>query len=216
MRNTIGPLDEKEAFILHDFLTLLRGAKIRKGEEISVPCNVLRFAHPGVLGRVLPIRPAVLAGKFYATRAFRVHGVTTEGSYEDRLIHVDLGYEDGEELCGDKQDVPMPHEIPRSTPVDGGEDGEILTGECKQADDHKVLSGSSPSPKSTQVGGDHYSKMKIQPIDFITENGLGYIEGNIIKYVCRYKDKNGLEDLKKAQHYLQMLIEQTSQDQKTR
>lgn len=66
------------------------------------------------------------------------------------------------------------------------------------------------------MGGDHYSKMKIQPIDFITENGLGYIEGNIIKYVCRYKDKNGLEDLKKAQHYLQMLIEQTSQDQKTR
>lgn len=57
-------------------------------------------------------------------------------------------------------------------------------------------------------GGDHSSKMKIQPIDFITANELGYIEGNIIKYVCRYKSKNGVEDLKKAQHYLQMLIEQ--------
>ena len=61
--------------------------------------------------------------------------------------------------------------------------------------------------RSTQIGGDHYSKMKIQPIDFITENKLSFIQGNIIKYICRYKDKNGLQDLKKAQHYLNMLLE---------
>ena len=61
--------------------------------------------------------------------------------------------------------------------------------------------------RSTQIGGDHYSKMKIQPIDFITQNQLTFIQGNIIKYVCRYKDKNGLQDLKKAQHYLNMLLE---------
>lgn len=91
----------------------------------------------------------------------------------------------------------------------------LLKDNRQQADSRESVTGSSPSLKETQVGGNHYSKMKIQPIDFITENGLGYIEGNIIKYVCRYKDKNGLEDLKKAQHYLQMLIEQTSQDQKT-
>lgn len=59
-----------------------------------------------------------------------------------------------------------------------------------------------------QVGGGHYKSMKIQPVDFITANNIGYVEGNIIKYVCRYKNKNGVEDLKKAQHYLQMLIEQ--------
>ena len=58
-----------------------------------------------------------------------------------------------------------------------------------------------------QVGGTHY-QMAIQPIDYITKNHLGYIEGNIIKYVSRYKSKNGLEDLKKAQHYLEMLIEE--------
>ena len=59
----------------------------------------------------------------------------------------------------------------------------------------------------TQIGGDHYSKMNIQPIDFITQNNLSFIQGNIIKYICRYKDKNGLQDLKKAQHYMYMLLE---------
>ena len=49
--------------------------------------------------------------------------------------------------------------------------------------------------KREQVGGDHYSKMTIQPIDFITENKLSFMQGNIIKYICRYKDKNGLQDL---------------------
>jgi len=58
-----------------------------------------------------------------------------------------------------------------------------------------------------QVGGSHYKDMEIQPIDFITKNNLSYIQGNVIKYVCRYKDKNGVEDLEKAKHYLEMLIE---------
>jgi len=59
----------------------------------------------------------------------------------------------------------------------------------------------------TQIGGDHYKRHKIQPIDFIYDNEIGFIEGNIIKYVMRHKHKNGLEDLKKALHYLQILIE---------
>ncbi|OBX10404.1 hypothetical protein QV09_05485 [Gallibacterium salpingitidis] len=59
----------------------------------------------------------------------------------------------------------------------------------------------------SQVGGDHYKNLKIQPVVFITENNIGYCEGNIIKYVCRYKHKNGLEDLMKARHYIDILIE---------
>jgi hypothetical protein len=59
-----------------------------------------------------------------------------------------------------------------------------------------------------QVGGDHY-KTKIQPWDYIIANGIGYLEGNVIKYVSRWKEKGGVEDLKKAQHYLQKLIETT-------
>ena len=60
---------------------------------------------------------------------------------------------------------------------------------------------------SRQPGGNHYKKRKIQPWDFIIQNGIGFLEGNIIKYVARYKDKNGIEDLEKAQHYLEKLME---------
>lgn len=59
----------------------------------------------------------------------------------------------------------------------------------------------------TQVGGSHYKNMTIQPVEFIERNNLGFCVGNIIKYVCRYKDKNGIEDLKKARHYIDLLIE---------
>ena len=60
----------------------------------------------------------------------------------------------------------------------------------------------------TQVGGDHYSKLAIQPVEYITANKLTYLQGNVIKYVTRYKDKGTpLQDLQKAQHYIQMLIE---------
>ena len=64
------------------------------------------------------------------------------------------------------------------------------------------------STLDTQVGGDHYRKMKIQPIEFIVANELEFRVANIVKYVCRYKDKNGLQDLEKAQHYLDMLKEE--------
>lgn len=57
-----------------------------------------------------------------------------------------------------------------------------------------------------QEGGSHYN-MTIQPIEFIEKNGLGFSEGNIIKYVCRHKRKNGKEDLLKARHYIDLLIE---------
>lgn len=57
-----------------------------------------------------------------------------------------------------------------------------------------------------QVAGNHYQGA-IQTWDYIVANDLGYLEGNIIKYVSRHKKKNGIEDLKKAQHYLEKLIE---------
>ena len=59
-----------------------------------------------------------------------------------------------------------------------------------------------------QIGGDHYRSRAIQPIQFILANGLGFCEGNVVKYVTRWKDKGGLADLKKARHYLDFLIEQ--------
>lgn len=59
-----------------------------------------------------------------------------------------------------------------------------------------------------QVGGEHYKTKSIQPWDYIICNNIPYLEGNIIKYITRWKDKGGLNDLRKAEHYLQKLIEQ--------
>ena len=62
-------------------------------------------------------------------------------------------------------------------------------------------------PLDTQIGGNHYKDLKIQPIEYIMANNLNYCQGNAIKYLTRYKDKNGLEDLKKAKHYIDILIQ---------
>lgn len=70
----------------------------------------------------------------------------------------------------------------------------------------EVVEGEQPSPLNTQVGGSHYKDMPIQPLDYIVKNGLGFCEGNVVKYVSRYKAKGGVEDLKKARHYLDVLI----------
>jgi|TARA_R110000787_G_scaffold81_1_gene298 hypothetical protein len=60
--------------------------------------------------------------------------------------------------------------------------------------------------KNKQIGGTHYFDMKIEPLEYIDANVLGFAEGNIVKYVSRYKTKNGLEDLKKAKFYINHLI----------
>jgi len=57
-----------------------------------------------------------------------------------------------------------------------------------------------------QEGGSHYKDMKIQPTEYILANNLGFCEGNVIKYVSRYQKKHGVADLKKAVHYLEILI----------
>ena len=62
-----------------------------------------------------------------------------------------------------------------------------------------------PKPEE-QVGGDHYSRLGVEPIQFIETNGLGYHEGNVIKYISRWRNKNGIEDLKKAKWYVDRLL----------
>ena len=58
-----------------------------------------------------------------------------------------------------------------------------------------------------QVGGNHYASMAIQPVEFIVANELGFLEGNIVKYVCRHHAKNGAEDIMKAIHYCELLLQ---------
>jgi hypothetical protein len=64
-----------------------------------------------------------------------------------------------------------------------------------------------PNANDVQVAGTHYKNKSIQPWDYIVANELGYLEGNIVKYVSRWKDKGGIDDLRKARHYLDKLIE---------
>lgn len=67
--------------------------------------------------------------------------------------------------------------------------------------------GDIMSSLDTQVGGNHYKDMAIQPIEYITANKLGYREGNIVKYISRHKTKGGIEDIKKIIHYCNMILE---------
>ena len=61
-------------------------------------------------------------------------------------------------------------------------------------------------PSQRQEGGEHYN-LPIQPVEFIMKNSIPYTEGNVIKYVCRHRLKNGAEDILKAIHYLELLLE---------
>lgn len=58
-----------------------------------------------------------------------------------------------------------------------------------------------------QVGGSHYKQFKIQPAEFCYKNNIPYLEATAIKYLCRWKDKNGIQDLEKAKHFIDLLIE---------
>jgi hypothetical protein len=64
-----------------------------------------------------------------------------------------------------------------------------------------------PSALNEQHGGDHYRTMAIQPVEYIHRNDIGFIEGNVIKYVSRWRNKGGIDDLRKARHFIDLLIE---------
>lgn len=68
------------------------------------------------------------------------------------------------------------------------------------------------SALDVQVAGNHYKDLPIQPVEYIHANGIGYFEGNVIKYVSRWRAKNGIKDLEKAKHYIELLIELESKN----
>lgn len=74
-------------------------------------------------------------------------------------------------------------------------------------DIYKRFGDLSDAADTKQIGGDHYKGYKIQPVEFIHANEIPFLEANVIKYVMRHKDKNGLEDLQKAKHYIDLLIQ---------
>lgn len=66
-----------------------------------------------------------------------------------------------------------------------------------------------------QVAGNHYKDLPIQPVEYIHANAMGYLEGNVVKYVSRWRKKNGLADLEKAKHYIELLIELETRNART-
>jgi len=69
-------------------------------------------------------------------------------------------------------------------------------------------------PQDKQIGGSHYKFFEIQPYEFISKNNLSFFQGNVIKYVCRYKEKNGIQDLQKIIHYCQLEIKKMEDEKK--
>ena len=73
--------------------------------------------------------------------------------------------------------------------------------------DKDMFKGITYDSLEKQVGGKHYRNMKIQPAEFINENKLLFAEGNAIKYICRHQSKGNADDINKAIHYLEMILE---------
>lgn len=93
-------------------------------------------------------------------------------------------------------------------------DGRYILSDNVQKEKHMTEAPKQPKTEAAtnkQVGGSHY-QLPIQPIEYILANGLGYCEANVVKYVSRWRNKGGIQDLKKAIHYLEMLIEQEEKD----
>ena len=79
----------------------------------------------------------------------------------------------------------------------------LSTVECKPA----ATPAATSDPLSNQIGGDHYKSLAIQPVAYIHANKIPFIEGSIIKYVTRWRNKGGLKDLEKAKHFIDLLIQ---------
>jgi hypothetical protein len=73
--------------------------------------------------------------------------------------------------------------------------------------DYVVKEFDSTLASETQVGGNHYKKYRIQPAEFSYYNNIPYLEATAIKYLCRWRDKGGIQDLEKAKHFIDLLIE---------
>jgi hypothetical protein len=82
-----------------------------------------------------------------------------------------------------------------------------MSNNFKVIDEYLQRNESAMNATDKQVGGNHYKDLPIQPIEYIHANAMGYMEGNVVKYISRWRKKNGLADLEKAKHYIELLIE---------
>lgn len=125
-----------------------------------------------------------------------------EGS---RLTYTSEGYYYEDKEVDDFDLIEMVSNSVESQPVNtiiGDSNSTIKSGESIREDYQ-----SKPTSLTVQEGGDHYKTLKIQPVEYIVANNLSFLQGNVVKYITRYKQKNGEEDIKKVIHYCQLILE---------
>lgn len=87
--------------------------------------------------------------------------------------------------------------------------------ECHAEVQQHLAPVGKPSALAVQVAGSHYKDQKIQPIEYIHANNIPYMEGNVVKYITRHRSKGGAEDVKKAIHYCQLILQMEYPDVST-
>ena len=106
--------------------------------------------------------------------------------------------------CPECEEVRIPHPYPNWGPPKYEEE---LVFKEESWDPLEAYYVPNAKPSAKQVGGKHYKEMEIQPHFFCHKNRLGALESNVVKYICRHHQKGGLQDLEKARHYIDLLIE---------
>lgn len=99
---------------------------------------------------------------------------------------------------------------PRNGDVLASSNDKLNNWHCPKCKTVNVMKYDTVKATDKQVGGNHYKDKKLQPWDIIDALDLNFYEGNALKYLIRYKDKNGVEDLKKSIHYIEKIIEDVS------
>jgi hypothetical protein len=87
------------------------------------------------------------------------------------------------------------------------DENDRIHGATKMSEHPKDFSGLFPKASDKQVGGNHYKQFAIQPAEFCHKNNIPYLEATAIKYLCRWREKGGIEDLNKAIHFIELLKE---------
>lgn len=134
----------------------------------------------------------------------------------DRVISVVNTPEQQEGFIGTVISFEEGFEYPILVSKDNEKGEEVIT-ICKfRENELALLKDKIENPTSAldkQVSGDHYKSCGIQPIEYIHANGLSYLEGNVIKYTTRHSKKNGRQDIEKAIHYLELILEMEYKDE---
>lgn len=134
-----------------------------------------------------------------------------EGTGHDATCFDNLAYD---ALTNPKTELPMTNYCAQCGVMEGMEHRLFcihhvtpIKPEAKKKDLTMTENQDTVSALDTQVSGAHYKNLAIQPVEYIHANKLGYFEGNVVKYVTRWKTKGGITDLEKARHYIDLLIE---------